>query len=85
MADSRYPYWITEQSPYHRGPTSGGILRLAVLVLIVVIAFNWWTAASGGRTVVDRKPGVSLCEEHQGRPGWDAVCAPRSIPVKAKR
>ena len=73
MADSRYPYWITEQSSAYRGPTSGGLLRLAVLVLIAVICWQFF-APSGGAAQVDRRPGVSLCEEHAGRPGWAAIC-----------
>jgi len=72
MADPRYPYWVTEQSPTYRGPTSGGMLRLAVLVLVAIIAWSWFD--TGGAAVVDRKPGVSLCEEKAGRPGWAAVC-----------
>jgi hypothetical protein len=82
MADPRYPYWVVEQSPTYQGPTSGKVLRLAVLILIAVIAWSWFD--TGGAATVDRKPGVSLCEEHQGRPGWAAVC-PKPEPVSAKR
>jgi hypothetical protein len=79
MAANPYPYWVTEQSPHHRGPTAGGVLRLAVLVVILVIAFQWFAATDSGRSQVDTKPGMSLCEEH---PAW-SVCQPE--PVKAKR
>jgi hypothetical protein len=82
MADDRYPYWLTEQSASYRGPTSGGLLRLAVLVLVAVLAWGWLTASDGPASV-DRRPGVSLCEEHAGRPGWAAVCPPQAPPEPA--
>ena len=72
MAD-RYPYWITEQSSTYRGPTAGGMLRLAVLVLVAVLAWSWFD--TGGAAVVDRKPGVSLCEEHAADPARQSSCA----------
>jgi hypothetical protein len=75
MPDDRYPYWLTEQSSTYRGPTSGGLLRLAVLALLAVLGWGWLTADDGPATV-DRRAGVSLCEEHAGRPGWAAVCSP---------
>jgi hypothetical protein len=77
----RYPTWISEQAPGYRGPTSGKVLQLAVLVLIAVIAWSWFD--TGGAATVDRKPGVSLCEEKGNRPGWRQVCQPE--PVSAKR
>src|SRR5215207_8194379 len=73
MATSPVPTWAREQSPYHRGPTAGGVLQLAVLVLVAVIVWQFFTTDSGAAPV-DRKAGVSLCEEHQGDPGWAAVC-----------
>ncbi len=72
MADDRYPYWITEQSSEYRGPTSGKLLQLAVLALLVAIAWSWFD--SGAAAQVDRKPGVSFCEEKGDRPGWRQVC-----------
>jgi hypothetical protein len=78
----RYPYWITEQAPGHRGPTSGKVLQLAVLTLLAIICWQFFSPG-GAASQVDRKPGVSLCEEHQGRPGWDTVCA-KPVPANAK-
>jgi hypothetical protein len=76
----RYPTWIHEQAPHHHGPTSGGMLRLAVLVLVAVICWQWFTATDSGRDRVDTKQGVSLCEEH---PHW-SVCQPGpSDPVSS--
>jgi hypothetical protein len=74
MATSPIPTWAREQSPYHRGPTTSGLLRFAVLVLVAVICWQWFTTADSGRAQVDRKPGVSFCEEHAGEPSWAAVC-----------
>ena len=75
MADPRYPYWIQDMAPEPRAPTTAGVLRLAVLVLIIVIAWQWFAGANGGAAQVDRKPGVSLCEEHAGDPAWRSICA----------
>ena len=87
MADPRYPYWLQDMSPEHRGPTTAGVVRLAVLLLLVVLAWSWFSDTESGAAQVDRRPGVSLCEEHAGKPGWSAVCAPQSDrePTSAKR
>jgi hypothetical protein len=76
--DDRWTTWQAEQAGTHTGPTTGTVLRLAVLVLIAVICWQWFTTDSGAAQV-DRKQGVSLCEEH---PHW-SVCQPE--PVKARR
>ena len=83
MATSPVPLWAQEMSPHHHGPTGTGVLRLALLVVIMVIAWQWWTATDSGRATVDRKAGVSLCEEHRRDPGWSAVCG--SEPVSDRR
>jgi hypothetical protein len=75
MATSPVPQWAQEMSPHHRGPTGGGVLRLAVLVLVVVICWQWFVATDSGASQVDRKPGVSFCQEHKGEPAWDSICA----------
>ncbi len=74
MATSPFPQWAQEMSSTHRGPTAGGVLRLAVLVVLLVIASQWFAATGSGAAQVDRKSGVSLCEEHRGEPAWDSVC-----------
>jgi hypothetical protein len=79
MAANPYPYWVTEQSPSHHGPTAGGVLQLAVLAVLLVLALQWLTATDSGADQVDRKQGVSLCEEH---PAW-SVCQPQ--PVSERR
>lgn len=71
MATSPVPQWAQEMSPHHHGPTGGAVFRLAVLVLIIVICWQWFATPSGADQV-DRKQGVSLCEEH---PHW-SVCQP---------
>ena len=74
MATSPHPQWAQEMSTTHRGPTAAGVLRLALLVVLIVIAWQWFGDTEGGAAQVDRKPGVSLCEEHRSQPGWEAVC-----------
>ena len=74
MAANPYPYWVAEQSPTHHGPTSGLVLQLAVLALVVVICWSWFTTDSGA-SQADRKQGVTFCQEHRGDPAWDKVCA----------
>lgn len=75
MATSPVPLWAQEMSPHHHGPTGAGVLQLAVLVVLLVLAFQWFTATDSGATQVDRKQGVSFCEEHKGQPAWDSICA----------
>ena len=74
MADERYGYWLQDMSSTHRGPSNGGVLRLAVFIVILVIALQWFASTDNGSAQVDRRTGVSLCEEHRGDPGWSAVC-----------
>lgn len=74
MATSPVPQWAQETSPTHHGPTAGAVLQLAVLALLVVIALQFFTTDSGARQV-DRKSGVTFCEEHRGDPAWDSICA----------
>jgi hypothetical protein len=73
MAAPRYPYWIEEQSSTHRGPTGAGVLRLALVLVLVALALQAVSAAERGGQVVDVDRG-SLCDQHHGRPGWEAVC-----------
>ena len=72
MATSPVPQWAREMSPHHRGPTGGGVLRLALVVVLVVLALQAVSATDGGQ-VVDRKQG-SFCDIHRGQPAWDAIC-----------
>ena len=78
MAD-RYPYWVHEQHPDHRGPTSAKTLILFAIVTVVLLSML------GGPSYLDRveqgnrhKP-ATLCGEHHGRPGWAQVC-PQTPP-----
>ena len=71
--DDRWTTWQAEQAATHRLPTiwSAFLLfgLLAALALALVAGPTVATADSG-----DHKP-PTLCEEHKGRPGWDAICA----------
>jgi hypothetical protein len=44
MATSPVPLWAQEMSPYHRGPTAGSVLALAIVVILAVLLL---TAGSG--------------------------------------
>jgi hypothetical protein len=71
MATSPVPLWAQEMSPHHRGPTGAGVLRLAVVAVLVALLIQLAPATEGGQDVItDRGQGVSLCEEH---PRW-SVC-----------
>jgi hypothetical protein len=72
MATSPVPLWAQEMSPHHHGPTAGGVLRLAVLAVLVALLLQLAPATGSGQASSsrDRGQGVSLCEEH---PLW-SVC-----------
>jgi hypothetical protein len=71
MATSPVPQWAQEMSPYHRGPTAGGVLALAVIAVLVALLLQLAPATEGGQMATrGRGQGVSLCEEH---PRW-SVC-----------
>ena len=69
MATSPIPTWAREQSPHHRGPTGAGVLFLALVVIMVVLALQAMAATDSG----ERSQG-SLCDQHRGQPAWEAVC-----------
>lgn len=75
MASSPVPTWAREMSPHHRGPTAGGVLLLAALVVLVMLALSAIPTAQSGAQPVGRDR--SLCEEHRGEPGWAGVCQRR--------
>ena len=69
---SRYPYWVEEMSSTYRGPTGAGVLRLALLVVLVVVVWQALAATNGGQAAsVDQG---SLCDQHRADPSWSAVC-----------
>jgi hypothetical protein len=69
MPTSPVPQWAREMSPHHHGPTAGGVLRLALLVVLVVLLLQAIPATEGGR-VADAPDRGSLCDQH---PHW-SVC-----------
>jgi hypothetical protein len=50
MATSPVPLWAQEMSPYHRGPTSAGVLVLAVVVVLVVFLLQVGAATYSGES-----------------------------------
>ena len=82
MAD-RYPSWAAEQAGTNRGPSIGVTLVLFAFLTVLLLR------ALGGPAVVSEWSGAehkpaTLCAEHAGRPGWDAVC-PKPQPVAYRR
>jgi hypothetical protein len=69
MATSPVPQWAQEMSPHHRGPTGAGVLRLALLVVLVVLLLQAIPTTHGDQLAGDTDRG-SLCDEH---PRW-SVC-----------
>jgi hypothetical protein len=86
MADDRWLHWQAEQAGANRLPSAGAVF--IVFALITVLLLN---ALGGYRAYAEQvergnrgKPST-LCAEHAGRPGWDTVCPPRTVPVKHRR
>jgi hypothetical protein len=73
MATSPVPLWAQEMSPYHRGPTGGGVLRLALIVVLIVLALQAVAVTQRGQSAADQDRG-SLCDQHRGAPAWTSVC-----------
>ena len=40
MATSPVPQWAREMSPHHHGPTAAGVLRLALVVVLVALVLQ---------------------------------------------
>jgi hypothetical protein len=79
MPDSRYPYWIQDMSPDHRGPSTAGALILFAVVALALLALlrGPQAAAQSDRAdvPVERREGGSFCDLHRGDAAWDAICA----------
>ena len=62
MATSPVPLWAQEMSPTHRGPTGAGVLRLALVVVLVVLALGLAPTTDRG-SLCDQHPRWSVCQE----------------------
>jgi hypothetical protein len=68
MATSPIPTWAQEMSPHHRGPTGDGVLRLAVIVVLVVLLLQAMaTTVSDGQATRPTTP--PPCAQH-----WPPTC-----------
>jgi hypothetical protein len=86
MSDDRWPLWAAEQAGTNRLPSVGRAFIVFAILTVVLLALRGGPQAYAEHVEqANRGKPSTLCAEHQGRPGWDAVCAPRSVPVKAKR
>jgi hypothetical protein len=75
MADDRWTTWQAESAGTHRGPKITTVFFWFTVLTFVLLHYM------GGYDAVYEqanhgKP-ASLCAEHHGRPGWDAVCKER--------
>jgi hypothetical protein len=71
----RYPTWVHEQAPGYRRPTAtGALVRVAILAMIVLALLGGPQAYAEHVDRVNAGKPATLCEEHKGRPGWDAIC-----------
>jgi len=59
----------------NRAPSIRATLLLFTVVTLVLLAMLGGPAAVAEWSGADRYDGLSFCEQHAGRPGWDAVCA----------
>jgi hypothetical protein len=73
MATSPVPLWAQEMSPHHRGPTGAGVLRLALVVVLVVLVLQVVATTHSEQLAGDTDHG-SLCDQHRADPTWQAVC-----------
>jgi hypothetical protein len=48
MATSPVPLWAQEMSPYHRGPTGGGVLALAIVAVLLGLVLSAAAASQSG-------------------------------------
>jgi hypothetical protein len=68
MATSPVPQWAREMSPHHRGPTGGGVLRLAVVVVLVVLVLQAMST-TGPPESATRPTTPAACAQH-----WPPTC-----------
>jgi hypothetical protein len=72
MADDRWLQWQAEQAGTNKLPAIFSVflvLGLLAALALALAAGPTATAQSGKRSQ------GSLCDQHRGRPAWEAVCA----------
>lgn len=69
MATSPVPQWAREMSPHHRGPTGAGVLRLALVVVLVVLLLQVMPATDSGSQTTTRPTTPPRCAQH-----WPPTC-----------
>jgi hypothetical protein len=73
MPDDRWTTWQAEQAGTSRRPSVAGVFFRLALILALLIAGGAYGPA---KAYADRQSAKTptLCDQHHGRPGWDAVC-----------
>jgi hypothetical protein len=74
MPDDHWTTWQQEMSGTNRAPTARGTLALFAIIALVLLALLGGPSAYAEHVEQHSRHRGSLCAEHQGRPGWDAVC-----------
>jgi hypothetical protein len=86
MPDDRWPMWAAEQAGTNKLPSVGLVfIVFAIGTLLLLNALGGYRAYADHVERGNASKPPTLCLEHQGRPGWDAVCPPPVKPVHAKR
>jgi hypothetical protein len=75
VPDDRWTTWQAEQSGTNWQPSIRATFLLFAVLTVVLLAMLGGPDAVAEWSGSDRLDGTSLCEQHAGRPGWDAVCA----------
>jgi hypothetical protein len=75
MATSPVPLWAQEMSPYHRGPTGGGVLALAVVAVLLGLVLSA-TAASRSSEQDGPRWQPPACAEQQRLQGHGVSTGP---------
>jgi hypothetical protein len=75
MAVDRYPQWAAEYAGTNRQPSFAATLALfAVLTVALLMLLGGPRAYAEHVERGNANKPATLCAEHQGRPGWAAVC-----------
>ena len=73
MADDRWLQWQAEYAGTNRLPTIWSTWLLFGVLALVLISLLGGHGAVAEQANRGKPP--TLCQEHAGRPGWDAICA----------
>jgi hypothetical protein len=80
MATSPVPLWAQEMSPHHSGPTTGGVLFLAIVAVLVAFLIQVGTATESGEAAGARWQSPACAElQRLQRHGVDSGPSYRAV------